>query len=163
MLTAMLLAGATSFVIPHAGGAAHPSGQTPAMEVTMVTAGQADPNGIIPAFNGVPGAGVYNWDIALPVTVLNVGQNYVFEAMVSDNSYSGPCKGYVELTQQQSGKKVVLARFVFWSKEDCSAGDGYGGSSNPVTIPDSPGAVMLSGVMTYGSSKSVINVPMVIQ
>jgi hypothetical protein len=162
MLTTLLLAGATSFAIPLSDGATHAAAQSPGMEVTMVTAGAVDPNGIIPALNGVPGAGVYNWDIALPVTVLNGGQNYVLEAMVNDNNYTGPCKGYLELTQVQSGKKVVLAKFVFWSKEDCTAGFGYGGE-NEFTIPASPGPAMLSGVIKYGGSKNVMNVPMVIQ
>jgi hypothetical protein len=162
MLTTLLLAGGTSFAIPLFGGATHAAAQSPGMEVTMVTAGAVDPNGIIPALNGVQGAGVYNWDIALPVTVLNGGQNYVLEAMVNDNNYTGPCEGYLELTQVQSGKRVVLAKFVFWSKEDCTAGFGYGGE-NEFTIPTSPGPAMLSGVIKYGASKNVMNVPMVIQ
>ena len=161
MLTALILAGATSFSFPLPNGASK-APQEPGMVVTMVTAGAVDPKGIIPAVNGVSGAGVYNWDIAFPVTVLNGGHNYMLEAIVNDNNYSGPCKGFLELTQMQSGKKVVLAKFVFWSKEDCTAGFQYGGS-NEFTIPDSPGSATLSGVIKYGTNKNVLNVPMVIQ
>lgn len=132
------------------------------MVVTMVTAGEVDPNGVIPTFNGVPGAGVNNWDIALPTSILNVGKNYELEAQVIDNNYTGPCKGYIELTQEQSGKKVVLAKFVFFSKGDCSPGIGYGGDDE-VTIPDSPGPATLSATMTFGTEKNVMSVPMIIQ
>jgi hypothetical protein len=161
MLTALLLAGAASFTFPISTGPVS-AGNGPAMVVTMVTAGEVDPNGVIPTFDGVPGAGVINWDIAYPATVLYVGMNYELEALVNDNTYSGPCKGYIELTQEQSGKKVVLTKFVFYSRDDCGSGIGYGGTSE-VTIPNSPGPATLSATMQYGGQKSVMSVPMVIQ
>ena len=162
MLTAILLAGAASFAIPNASGAMSPPASGPGMVVTMVTAGEVDPKGIIPTFNGVPGTLVNNWDIAIPTTVLSAGDSYELETLVTDNNYSGPCKGYIELTQRQSGKKVFLAKFVFAAKGDCSPGIGYGGDDE-VTIPNSPGPATLSATMEYGSGKNVMSVPMVIQ
>lgn len=96
MLTALLLAGAASLTIPSTGAALPNSEEQVA--VTLLVAGEVDPNGILPAFNGVPPAGTSNWDVALPTSVLAVGHQYEFDMLANDENFSGPCKAFFELT-----------------------------------------------------------------
>ncbi|MBV9570876.1 MAG: hypothetical protein JO056_06525 [Alphaproteobacteria bacterium] len=131
------------------------------MVVTIVTAGEVDPNGVVPTFNGVPGAGTNNWDIAFPTGVLKIGKSYNIETLINDNSYSGPCKGSLELAQEQAGKKVVLAKYSVVNGT-CGPGIIYG-RDEAITIPNSPGPATLSGMIKYGSNRHALNVPMVIQ
>jgi hypothetical protein len=159
MLTALFLAGA-AFAVSNPSSTATADAGT-GMVVTMVTAGEVDPKNIVPTFNGVPGAGVNNWDIAFPTGVLNVGKDYDIEAMINDNSYSGSCKGSLELTQEQGGKVVVLAKFSVVNGT-CSPGVIYG-RDEVITIPNAPGPATLSGTIKYGTNKHTLKVPMVIQ
>jgi hypothetical protein len=160
MLATLLLAGA-AFALHNPAGAATSADAGTGMVVTMVTAGEVDPNGVLPAFNGVPGAGVNNWDIAFPTGVLKVGKSYDIEALINDNNYSGSCKGNLELTQDQAGKRGVLAKFSVVNGT-CSPGIIYG-HDEAITIPNSPGPATLSGTIKYGTNKHVLSVPMVIQ
>lgn len=161
MLTALILMGAVPLAIPNSSGAAAPATQAPGMVVTMVTAGNVDPKGVIPTENGVPGAGVSNWDIAFPTGVLQIGLKYEIETLISDNTYTGPCKFRLELTQIQAGKRVVLVKFN-WGGGTCSPGI-TNGRAEAITIPDAPGPATLSGIVEYGDQNNKLSVPMIIR
>jgi hypothetical protein len=129
--------------------------------ITSLTAGAVDPNGVIPAQNGVPGAGVDNWDIATPTAVLQNGQQFVFSASFDDISYTGTCSEEFEVSQVQKGNRVQLfgtARLGL----NCAPGVGLW-STSPFVIPDSPGPVEASVKVFFGSNKVSMKIPMQIQ
>jgi hypothetical protein len=90
-----------------AGGFRSPADSN-AVVITSFTAGFSDPNGVLPNFDEVPGAGVDNWDIALPVAVLHIGDNYTYQMTFHSVSFTGTCKATYKLTQVQGSQTVTL-------------------------------------------------------
>src|SRR5438105_15935496 len=76
--------------------------------LTSFTAGLTDPNGKVPKLDGVPGAGVDNWDTATPKALLQSGGSYTYHMTFQSISYSRTCNATYKLTQKQGRKNVVL-------------------------------------------------------
>ncbi len=132
--------------------------------VTSFTAGLTDPNGVVPAFDGVPGAGVHNWDIATPKALLQSGTSYTYQMTFQSINYAGTCKATYKLTQKQGGKNVVLDSGVIAKTFDCSSPTNWVYaviSSKP--IPSSPGPATLTGTLTLNGGKVTMQVPVTIQ
>lgn len=160
-MPAMLAALAASafLVVPHPPVQAAKDQQ---IFITTLSLGPADPNGKVPTVNGVPDAGVNNWDIPMPSAVLTHGQDYYLTYAIDDAAYTGNCLFTVELTQVQSGHKVVLGSDVFSLPGGCVPGQVLV-ATDFHAMPDSPGPVTLSMKVKYDGGKASIKLPMVIQ
>ena len=121
----------------------------------FMTAGPIDPNGKVPAIDGVPGSGVLNGDIALPLTLLAHGTSYEYTIAFQDVNFTGSCQVSFTLTQIQFNKTVTL-----------DSGKNSSFTCNPTTqwlfgftgkaIPNFPGPAILTGTITYGTTKANI-------
>jgi hypothetical protein len=132
--------------------------------LTSFSAGLSDPNGIIPAFDGVAGAGVHNWDIATPKALLVSGTSYTYQMTFQSLNYSGNCKASYKLTQKQGTKNVVLDSGVIIKSFDCTSPTNWVfaiPAKNP--IPNSPGPATLTGTLTLDGGKITMDVPVIIQ
>jgi hypothetical protein len=131
---------------------------------TGIALGEIDPNGKVPTLNGVPGAGVKNWDIALPRAVLKAGHDYELMVSAEDVGFTGACFGEVLMTQIQNGRKELLALVDVTDFIKCKPGHVYVKSREFGIIPDKPGPVTVSFSMHFsGHHKTTIKVPMLIQ
>ena|ERR1700729_3328142 len=164
MFANLIAAAAVALAAP-ATGASNTARMTAGAQGVIITnaaVGEIDPTGIIPTTNGVPGAGVDNVDIATPIALLSVGQNYEFTMAFHDLSYSGSCSESVRFTQIQNGKKVRLRGFTILP-QDCEAGNVYVAGAETGKFPNSPGSVTMSVTVYYGNQKATMNVPLVLQ
>jgi hypothetical protein len=159
---AMMLA-----LIPATGGQAGNSSdaaKSTGVVVTSFTAGVADPNGKVPAINGVPGAGVGNWDIPIPLPILKVGFFYNYQMSFYSISYSGNCKATYKLTQVKAGKTATLDSGTIAPTINCTFPSVWLYSANSSKrIPSSPGAATLTGTLATSKGKVTVKVPMIIQ
>lgn len=132
--------------------------------LTSFSAGLSDPNGKVPTLDGVPGAGVHNWDIATPKALLQSGNTYFYQMTFQSLSYSGNCKATYKLTQKQGSKNVVLDSGVIAGTFDCSSPTNWAfavPAGKP--IPSSPGPATLTGTVTLDGGKITMQVPVTIQ
>jgi hypothetical protein len=154
-------------LLPAAGSVAGNSSEAAASKgivITSFTAGFFDPNGKIPTLDGVPGAGVDNWDIAVPVAALHVGNFYTYQMTFHSISYSGNCKATYKLTQVQGTKTVTLDSGTIAPSFDCTGPSIWAYAVNSTkTIPNSPGPATLTGTLAIGGSKLTMKVPMIIK
>lgn len=131
--------------------------------VTSFTAGLVDPQSQIPHLNGVPGAGVNNWDIAIPTVVLTVSFTYDYQMTFQSIDYKGKCKGTYKLMQVQGGKKVTLDSGTIAPSFDCSSPSAWVfGANSAKPIPNSPGPATLIGTLATSKGKVTVKVPMLI-
>jgi len=130
--------------------------------ISSFTVGDVDPSGKVPTVNGVTGAGVTNWDIALPLSALNSGTRYVYSLTFQVMNFTGTCNSTYKLTQVQAGETVTLDSGAILAGFSCSP-DIFliHGTGHP--IPASPGPATLTAVVKYGSNKVMVHVPVVIQ
>jgi hypothetical protein len=132
--------------------------------VTGFSAGLTDPNGAVPTLDGVPGAGIHNWDIATPKALLQSGNAYTYQMSFQSLSYSGTCKATYKLTQKQGGKNVVLDSGTIIDTFDCTAPTNWVFAvTSPHVIPSAPGPATLTGTLTLQGGKIVTDVPVMIQ
>ncbi len=76
--------------------------------ITYVVIGHQDPNGEIPNFNKVPGAGVSNIDVPVPLREIVAGDTYSVSIGSQNFGFAGGCTTAYELTAKKDGKVVVL-------------------------------------------------------
>lgn len=146
--------------IKQAGGTGvRPPVQSNAVVITSFTAGFADPNGVIPNFDLVPGAGVDNWDVSLPVAVLHIGNVYNYSMTFHSVNFAGLCQASYKLTQGST----VLDSAKIVKKFDCTSPSIWAYDVNGKTIPNSPGPAVLEGTLQFGTDKSTVKVPMLIK
>jgi len=161
MLANIVLAAVTAFAAPAAQStnAAQIAADGNSIIVTSASVGEIDPNGKVPTANGVPGAGVLNWDIATPTALLNVGGKYKLAMTFHDLAYTGSCGVVAKFTQSH----VVLKKITIFG-QNCAAGTVYVASADTGAMPNAPGPLTLSVNVVYGSQKSnVLKVPLVLQ
>ena len=123
---------------------------TPGMFPAFITAGLLDPNGKVPVLNGVPGAGVANLAVAMPMTVLVHGTSYFYIAALQDYNFTGTCVVSYKLTQVQSGKTVTLDSGTIKSFSTVP-GNVWAWAAVGKAIPNSPGIATLTGSVKYGT------------
>ena len=160
IIAAALLASATQAIADEANEANGSQG----VVLTSFSAGLSDPNGIVPTFDGVPGAGVHNWDIPTPKALLVHGTLYTYQMTFQSLNYSGICKGSYKLTQKQGSKNVVLDSGTIIKAFDCTSPTNWAfavPSQNP--IPNAPGPATLTGTLTLDGGKVTMSVPVMFQ
>jgi hypothetical protein len=127
----------------------------------FISAGAVDPNGTVPAIDGVPGSGVTNYDIAQSLAVLTQGTAYVFSIALQDVNFTGTCQVSYTLTQIQLDKTVTLDSGKN-SSFACSPGQLWLFAFDGKAIPDFPGPATLTGTVTYGATKANVVTTVVI-
>jgi len=166
MLTIPVLLGMAPVTVQAQGNQATQLDKTPAaipgMLPAFVTAGNIDPNGKVPALNGVPGSGVENLSLAFPVTVLNHGTQYVYSVVMQDNNYTGSCTVSFKLAQVQNGKTVTLdsGTVKTFSTEP---GNVWIWVATGKPIPNSPGEATLTGTLKYGGTTTSTKTTVLLQ
>lgn len=161
MLTALVAAAATFLSVPIANAPVSKTPGTPVMILTGASLGPVDPMGVIPTANAVPGAGVNNWDIATPESLLSIGQSYALTVMFSDLSYNGDCRLKVTITQMQNGKRHVI-----WGADlgsTCQAPDDYLVATTVANLPGNPGEATLNATLFAGSTKQSLKQQILLQ
>lgn len=161
MLAALALAGVVMVPGPAASGNQDPA-RNAAILISQISAGEPDHSNTIPTLDGVPGAGVHNWDIALPNAVLTVGQSYDFEMTFNDVSYAGPCRAGFTMTRKRHGVTETLFTRTF-AITQCESPFIYGMDNVTPPLPDAPGPATLTGWVTYGDKTAKLAVPVLIQ
>jgi hypothetical protein len=135
--------------------------------VTSIIASNPDPNGKVPAFNAVPGAGLSTWSDGLAQAVLQHGQAY--EYCVSLNTATADGKASVSYKIARGGTVIQSYTIIKSSNFTLSNNDVFYLCSGYQTLPDSPGAATLTGIVSYkasGSTKTVeskLSVPILLQ
>lgn len=133
--------------------------------VTGITASFPDPNGKVPTFNGVPGAGIANWDNSLAQGVLVQGDYYNFCVSLAAATASGTASVSYAVTR---GKTKILSATIVKSLTVGTDGVWYE-CSGYTKLPSSPGKATLAAIAEYtatGSTKPVkskLNVPVILQ
>jgi hypothetical protein len=146
-----------------AAGAQTPPTSPPAVIASFVVAGSPDPNGKVPTFNGVPGAGVANIDFATPTAILVHGGVYTYLVSMEDLSYTGTCKIIYYLTQGTGAQKVTLDSGIINKGFTCGPGGRWAWAINGRAVPNSPGPATLTGIVIFGSGRSAVIANLVIQ
>jgi len=158
LFAAMVLTPASTVIAAEAGNGDE------GVVLTSFTVGLTDPNGKVPTLDGVPGAGVHNWDTATPKALLQSGGSYTYHMTFQSINYSGTCKASYKLTQKQGQKNVVLDAGVIADTFDCSSPTNWAYAlTSSKTIPSSPGAATLTGTLTLIGGKITMQVPVTIQ
>ena len=138
-----------AFVLP---AVAEDTTTAPPGYVTSITAGQPDPNGKVPAFDGVPGAGVDTFSVPATQAVLTHGLVYTFSISLQDSTYTGNVEVYFEITQKTGTKTTVLVKQVINKKFASSPGNYWLWDINGPAIPNSPGPATLTGFAKFGTT-----------
>jgi hypothetical protein len=134
----------------------------PGVLPAFITAGLIDPNGKVPAVNGVPGAGTPNMAVAFPTTVLTHGTSYVYTVAAQNYSFSGTCVASYKLTQLQSGKTVILDSGTI-NTFSCASGEEWAFAAFGNAIPNSPGPATLIGLVKFGTTTIKTKTAVVLQ
>ena len=129
--------------------------------ITYAVIGSNDPNKKLPTLNGVPGAGVSNVDIALPVYTLKHGVVYEVVIGVQNYTYAGTCVVSYTLGAGATGATNIST----YSTESysCPASSVWTFPFPVAAIPNTPGAALLTATVKFGSSAVVTKVPLMIQ
>jgi uncharacterized protein GlcG (DUF336 family) len=135
--------------------------------VTGVSATFPDPNGKVPAFNAVAGAGIPTLSTGFSQAVLTHGQSYNFCVTLASAEASGEAQVSFSLKRG----KTLIEGGVIIKRPDYKVGANgvWFYCSGYMTTPDSPGAAILTGTSSYlasGATKSVVShvsVPVLIE
>jgi hypothetical protein len=129
-----------------------------AIIISSFTAGDIDPAGKVPTVDGVSGAGVSNWDIPLPLSLLKSGTSYMYSLTFEVMDEGGTCDATYKLTQRGTtlDSGVIIAGF------SCTT-DIYLLHAAGRAIPASPGPATLAVTVKEGGHKATLKVPVVIQ
>jgi hypothetical protein len=162
MFATIALAAATAFAVA-APVHSFDVSQNSAVVLTSIIAGDVDPNGVVPTPNGVAGAGTNNWDVPIPQSALDKNSAYSFSATFQDLSYTGNCRMIFKLQQDQGGRTVNLAGAEIFSAA-CTPGLVFLGHRNSqISTKAVASPAMLIGTVIFGSEKSLLKIPMMIE
>jgi hypothetical protein len=135
----------------------------PGIFPAFITAGALDPYGRVPAFDAVPGSGVTNLDLSVPLTVLEHGKYYAYTLALQDNDYTGTYAIAYKLTQVVKGKTVTLESGTIVSDKKTEPGNVWAWTTIGKAIPDSPGQATLEGVITYDGKTATVSTQVLIK
>jgi len=135
--------------------------------ITSITAAVPDPNGKVPAFNAVPGAGIETWSNGVAQAALTGGQSYNYCASAA----SATAKGHASLMFKiERGAEVIQSATIVTPKEFAVGTNGtWYFCSGYLSLPDSPGAAKLTAIMNYTPSGSTtpqkveLSIPVLLQ
>ena len=124
---------------------------------TSVTAASPDPNGKVPGFNLVPGAGIANWANGLAQAVLVHGNYYNFCVSLASATANGQATVSYAVMR---GKARLLSKVIIKGSQLPVGSDSvWYFCSGYTQIPNSPGNATLVGTVSYlatGSTKPAI-------
>ena len=135
----------------------------PGVLPAFITAGVVDPNGKVPALNGVPGSGIANLDIAQPATILAHGTNYWYIVAFQDTTFNGMCSVTFSLTQVQGTKTVTLDHGTVKSSYSCAPASTWAWAVLGKAVPNAPGLATLTGFVKYGTKTVATKTTVLIQ
>jgi hypothetical protein len=120
--------------------------------VTGITAAVPDPNGKVPAFNVVPGAGIATWSNGIAQAVLTGGQSYNYCVSAASAIASGKASLSFRILR---GTEVIQSSTIIKEKDFKVGSNGtWYFCSGYLSLPDSPGAAKLTAIMNYTPSGS---------
>lgn len=121
---------------------------------TSVTAFVPDPNNKVPAFNAVPGAGIVTWSTGLAQGVLVGGQSYTYCVSLATATVDGNASIAYRITR---GSTVIQsAVLIAAQKFKLSSNSVYYYCSGYTALPKSPGAAVLTGIVTYKPAGTMV-------
>jgi len=135
--------------------------------VTSITAAIPDPNGKVPGFNLVAGAGIENWSNGVAQAVLTHGSSYNYCVSLA----SGAASGKASVTYKIARGKTVIQTGTIISAKNFPVGPNsvWYLCSGYQVLPSSAGTATLTGTVDYtaaGSTKpkaSKLSVPVLLQ
>jgi hypothetical protein len=126
--------------------------------VTSIIAVFPDPDGKVPAFNVVPGAGIPTWSNGLAQAVLTHGVTYNYCMSIGTGTANGKASVAFRIvrgqTVLQSGTILTANQFTLTSNGVWYLCAGFH------QAPNSPGAANLLGIVNYtakGATKAVVS------
>ena len=123
---------------------------------TSITATHPDPDGKVPAFNVVPGAGIQTWSDGLAQAVLTHGQYYNYCVSLGSGAAKGSADVYFRITR---GKTVIQSATIIKAKDFPVGPNGiWYFCSGYRVLPRSPGAATLIGEVAYKANGSTVPV-----
>jgi len=135
--------------------------------IASITAAVPDPNGKVPAFNAVPGAGIETWSNGVAQAVLTGGQSYNYCASAAAATASGRASLSFKIDR---GTAVIQSATIVKPKDFRVGSNGvWYFCSGYLSLPDSPGAAKLTAIMVYTptgtteSQKVELSVPVLLQ
>jgi hypothetical protein len=129
--------------------------------ITYAVIGSADPNKKLPMLDGVPGAGVSNVDVAMPVYILKHGVVYEVTIGVQNYTYAGTCVVSYALGAGATGGTNISNYST--SSYSCPASTLWTFPFPVAVIPNMPGAALLTATVTFGTTTVVTKTPLMIQ
>jgi hypothetical protein len=129
--------------------------------VTYAVIGYADPNKKVPALDAVPGAGVSNVAVPLPIYIIQPGYNYNVTFGVQNLSFSGTCVASYTLAAGPNGNQLISN----WSTEpySCAANTVWTFPFPVSKIPNITSTAVLTAIVQFGSTTVKYSVPLTIQ
>ena len=135
--------------------------------VTSITAAVPDPNGKVPAFNAVPGAGIETWSNGVAQGVLTGGQSYNYCVSAASATASGRASLLFKIAR---GSEVIQSGTIVKAKDFKIGSNGtWYFCSGYQSLPDSPGSAKLTAEMNYTPSGSTtplrveLSIPVLLQ
>ncbi len=129
--------------------------------ITYAVIGSADPDKKLPMLNGVPGAGVSNVDVAVPVYILKHGVVYEVTIGVQNYTYAGTCVVSYALGAGATGS-TNISNYSTGSYA-CPASTLWTFPFPVAVIPNMPGAALLTATVKFGTTSVVSKIPLMIQ
>jgi hypothetical protein len=119
---------------------------------TSITAAFPDPNGKVPGFNLVQGAGITNWSNGVAQAALTHGQPYNYCASVGSGTANGKAKVAFKIAR---GSTVIQTATIISAKNFTVGSNGvWYFCSGYLALPNSPGTATLTGIVSYYASGS---------
>jgi hypothetical protein len=119
---------------------------------TSIVATHPDPEGKVPAFNVVPGAGIATWSNGLAQAVLTHGQYYNYCVSLGSAAAKGSANVSYRITR---GKTVIQSATIITAKAFKVGPNGvWYYCSGYRVLPSSPGPATLTGIVGYIASGS---------
>ena len=107
-----------------------------------IAVGAIDPAGMVPVLNGVPGSGVPNSDVSIPLTVLTHGTSYCYTVSIEDNNVTGDYEVDYYIRQVVGGvAKTIVDKMIVKARTTAPGGMWVSGRSTAKrcrTRPESP-------------------------
>lgn len=133
---------------------------------SSVTVGAIDPNDKVPVLNGVPGSGVTNMDVSIPLSILTHGNSYCFTVSLQDYNVTGDYEVDYYIRQEVGGVTSTIVRQTIATGKTTVPGDVWVWDIYSKAIPNSPGIATLYGRVRWGTgytTEALISTKILIQ
>jgi hypothetical protein len=127
-----------------------PASAQPAGRVLYAVIGATDPNNKVPALDAVPGAGVSNVSLPLPVAILQPGVKYTVTIGVQNENFTGTCVASYILGAGAKGQQVISNYYT--APYNCQANSIWTFPFPVGAIPNTPGPALLVATLQFGSA-----------